>query len=555
MRSHVLIVVGLSCLAAESRAAESIVQVIDRQVTEGWAREKVQPAALCDDAEFVRRVYLDLIGRIPTRDEVVAFLGDTASDKRTKRIDALLAGGEFARHWRENLHVHLMGGLPFSGDPAWRAWLETALQQNRKWDEIARDVLRGRSVKADERGPAHFLASRLAQGETGFDAVTRDVSRIFFGVDIQCARCHKHPDVKQWKQESYWGMLAFYRRSYLVPIKGQQFLAEQATGDVEYVTKSNGKVVARPTFLGGERLVEPAPSVRPAGGPAAGNAAAPKENPADYIVPPEDGKEKTRVPVPRFSRRDKFVEGAVQADNPFFKRAIVNYVWAQMLGRGLVEPIDQMHDANPGSHPELLRRVADDFTEHRFDLRYLVRAIASSRTYQLSSRVAAGAAQPPDAAFACGLVRALSAQQLATALLIAAGYYEGLNVAGGAVQPDPAALRARLETQQTANLTLLAGKLGGNGTAGAGVAEALFQANSREFAEFLARGGQTARLTAMADTALPDELFLRALSRHATAEEVGMVRQYLRARPGNRSAACEQLLWALVASSEFRFNH
>src|SRR5262249_2707197 len=161
---------------------------IDRLFAAAWARDRIQPAALADDPEFVRRIYLDLIGRIPTRDEVVGFCCDSDPTKRARLIDDLLASGEFAKHWPENLNTGLMGGPAFAGDGQWGAWLETALAQNEHWDEMARAILRGQPEKSGAGGPSAFLVTRLAQGESGLDTVTRDVSRIFFGVDIQCAR-------------------------------------------------------------------------------------------------------------------------------------------------------------------------------------------------------------------------------------------------------------------------------------------------------------------------------------------------------------------------------
>src|SRR5207249_533311 len=157
---------------------------------------------------------------------------------------------------------------------------------------------------------------------------------------------------------------------YLVPIKGKMYVAERATGELTYPYK--GKVIpAMPRLLTGETLAEPAVAVKP--GPKPTNPAKPQaagaEDPALYRVAPEAGMVKTRVPMPKFSRREKLVETAIHGKNPYFKQAIVNYVWAQLLGRGLVEPLDQMHDGNPPSHPELLRFLADHCAARQFDLR------------------------------------------------------------------------------------------------------------------------------------------------------------------------------------------
>jgi len=546
-------------------AGETPSQAIDRLIAAARVQAKATPAPLSDDGEFLRRLYLDLIGRIPTREELQRFVNDRASDKRAKVIDTMLAGGEFATHWRENLKAHLTGSPAFTGNSEWRAWLETALQKNRKWDDLARTILLARADKPEDAGAAPFLVSRLAQGPSGLDLVTRDVSRLFFGVDIQCARCHKHPEVNQWKQVSYWGMAAYFNRSYLIPIKGKMYVAEKATGEVTYPFK--GKVIpARPRFLTGETLAEPALPAEPMPKPGPGKPAQPgkpqaaaAEDPALYRVAPEAGMVKTRVPVPKFSRREKFVELAVSGKNPFFKRAIINYVWAQFLGRGLVEPLDQMHDGNPPSHPELLRFLADDFVTHEFDLRHLVRTIANSQTYQLSSRhPAKGKQRPAEETYSYSLVRPLSAHQLANSLMMAAGYYETLKAAADVrTRSDPALLRTRFEAQNLNTLVSLARNLdNGSEPFQPGIREALFQANSPEFAQLITRGGLAGRLAKMKDDAnLIQEVYLSILSRQPTKEEVERCRSYLQARITRRAAACEQLVWALVSCSEFRFNH
>src|SRR5262249_34107211 len=415
------------CLAVPSPAgpgpAAPASQGIARLMVVAWQRARVSPASVADDAEFVRRIYLDLVGRIPTRDEAEHFLNDRTPHKRARLIDALLSGDEFPRHWMENLNARLMGGPPFTGNAEWRAWLETSLRKNKPWDEMVRARLRARPGKPaspvalapGEDAPAQFLLSRLAQGDSGVDLATRDVSRFFFGVDIQCARCHRHPEVDQWKQESYWGMAAFFKRSYPLAVKSKMHLAERATGEVQYASRGTLRT-ATPRFLGGELLTEPTrpkPVALPAKTVPPG---VPAEDPADYLVAPEAAAQKTRVPVPKFSRREKLVELAVNDKSRFFKRAAVNFVWAELLGRGLVEPIDQMHDGNPPSQPEVLDFLAEDFVPHRFDLRHLTRTITNSRAYQLSSRHA-GSTPPAEETFACAMVRPLSSHQLALSLL------------------------------------------------------------------------------------------------------------------------------------------
>ncbi len=539
-----------------SAAGESLAEAVDRFVSEAQARTHVPPAGPADDAEFVRRVYLDLVGRIPRRAEARRFLDDPDPVRRARLIDQLLASAEYAAHWRENWHTYLMGSAPFTGDREWREWLEKALRTNRGWDSMVRTMLRARPARPEDRGATHFLISRFAQGPTGLDAVTRDVSRLFFGVDVQCARCHKHPEVDLWKQDVYWGMAAFWNRSYTLPVKGKVYLAERATGEVEYTTRSRATRVAKPHFLGGEAVREVGMTIAPAGPRPKGKGANPTaENPADYVVAPETAAVKTRVPLPKYSRREKLIELAVNPKNPYFKRAAVNYVWSQLFGRGLVEPIDQMHEANPASHPELLAYLADDFAAHGFDLRYLIGGVVKSQTYQRTSRWPAGTARPAETSYACAAVRPLSSHQLALSLLVAAGYAD--TVGKEAKGSDAGAVRAALERKYAAVLNELVSHLaGGSAPYQPGIREALFQANSAAFADLVAKGGLADRLAGIADDrALARELFECVLSRAPAVEESARVSGYLHEHGRSRPAACRQIVWALLASAEFRFNH
>jgi len=523
-------------------------------------RDKVTPSALSDDSEFVRRIHLDLVGRIPTKDEVQHFLADRDPQKRSKLIDQLLASGEFAKHWRENLNSHFMGSPAFSGDGEWRKWLEDSLKQNKKWDVMAREIL-----AANSPGASQFLLSRFAQGDSGLDTATRDVSRYFFGVDIQCSRCHKHPEVEQWKQEYYWGMAAYFNRSYLLPVKGKNFLAERSRGEVEYTTKAKKVTTIGPMFLTGEKVNEPPLPPKPAAKPNADKAkpvvaaapAMPMDDPAEYLVPPETEKEKTRVPVPKFSRRMKLIEMAVNGKNPYFKRAAVNYVWQQLLGRGLVEPIDQMHEGNPPSHPELLDFLADDFVAHQFDLRHVIRVIANSRVYQLSSRSPASSSRPAEQTFAVAAIRPMTMHQLGMSLLVATGYQDELKAkADAATRADAGLLRAKMESQYAGTLQTLVKNLDTGETFQPGVREALFEANGPAFAEFVAKGGLAKRLAGIKDDgALIQQAFVSVLSRSPSPEEAARLQDYLKMRGNRRAAACEQIVWALVTSSEFRFIH
>ncbi len=530
-------------------------QVVDREVLTRLRRLRLPPAPAAPDAELVRRLYLDLTGRIPTPPEVERYCGSTDPGKRQALIDALLAGPEFSKHWRDNLNTLLMGRSAFPLEPGWAAWLEAGLRENRGWDRMVREMLLARPGTPEENGALQFLDRRFAQGETGLDAVTRDVSRVFFGVDIQCARCHTHPDVATWQQQAYWGIAAFFGRSYRIQVKGANFVAERAGGEVQYFGPDKNLRPALPVFLTGEAAGEPPMPLVPA--PAAGMPA-PPENPDLFLIPPEESKEKTRVPLPKYSRRGRLVEIAVTERDPFFKRAVVNWVWSTLMGRGLVEPVDQMHAGNPASHPELLTALADGFAREGFSLRKLIRTVVSSQAYGRSSewrRTAGLSERPGPELYAVAAVRPQSVQQLAGSMLTAAGYLGGAVDAPGAT--DAGQVRARFEALLVAQFAELRKNLdSGTELFQPNVAQALYLANNRAFQQLLDKGGLSARLANLTDDGeVIRQAYLSVLSRPPEAEEATAFRRHLSVRRQRRAEAVSQIVWALVTSSEFRFIH
>lgn len=515
--------------------------LVDREVYGRLRRLRLSPADLASDDEYVRRVYLDLIGRIPTPAELQAFFIDPRSDKRPALVDRLLDSPEFAIHWRDNVNYLLMGRAAVP--PAWKAWLERSFREDRGWDAMTREMLSARVDGPDPAPSLHFLASRFAQGETGLDQVTRDVSRVFFGVDIQCARCHTHPEVASWHQSTYWGISAFFGRSYPIQIKGKTFLAEKAAGEVDYFGADRNRHQASPLYLTGEKPQE---------------APTPKDEPALYVVAPEEAKEKTRVPVPKYSRRARFVEMAVTPSDPYFKRAMVNWVWSQLMGRGLVEPIDQMHEGNPASHPELLASLSESFAFQGFRLKSLIRTIVTSRTYAQSSAWPRDERPSPDL-YAVAEVRPLSLWQLANSTMIAAGYWDQA-AAPIPRRPDgtPAEpVRPKFEQAYGVQLAELRQRLdAGTDIFQAGVSQSLYLTNSSAFHRLLAQGGLAERvLTYTVDAELIRAAYRAVLSREPSPEENAEFRGYLRVRPERRLEAVRQIVWALITSSEFRFNH
>ena len=324
---------------------------------------------LAGDGVFLRRVYLDLTGSIPSANETRAFLDDKSPDKRAKLIGRLLASGAFARHMATTFDVMLMErrGDKHVKSPEWQKYLLTSFQANKPFDQLAREILGADSSDAKLRPAAKFYLDRDMEA----NLLTREIGRMFFGVDLQCAQCHDHPLIDDYLQADFYGIYAFLNRSYIFQPdkKKPAVLAEKGEGQVSFksvFTEESGKT--RPRLPGSAQIDEPAF--------AKGD---------EYKVKPA----KNVKPVPKFSRREQLARLATTTNHGAFNRNIANRLWAMMLGRGLVHPVDLHHSDNPPSHPELLDHLADQIAVMKYDMRAFLREVALSRAYQRSFQMPA----------------------------------------------------------------------------------------------------------------------------------------------------------------------
>ena len=317
------------------------------------------------DADFVRRVYLDLAGRSPSAEETRSFLDSNNPDKRRAAIDRLLASQEFNEFFASVLDIMFMerrAGKRVS-QAEWQSFLEKAIKNHEPFDQIVRSILTADGT-GENRGAAKFLLER----EVEPNALTRDVGRIFLGRDLQCAQCHDHPVVGDYSQAEYYGLLAFLNRSYLFedPADNKKaYVGEKADGITEY-----------------QSVFEPGD------GPSRTLAALPgglvleSEPRFDGEDPWLQAPSNKLAGIPRFSRRAELARFVTHPANEHFAENAVNRLWKHMMGKGIVDPVDFRHSDNPPSHPQLLRTLSSAFADMDFDIRRFLREIALSRTYQ-----------------------------------------------------------------------------------------------------------------------------------------------------------------------------
>jgi hypothetical protein len=525
-----LLLLGMSSLRAED--ATPLSSRID-QLIAAAADGLLAPQST--DAEFCRRVYLDLAGRIPSLEETRAFLADSDAEKRTNLIDRLLASEDHVRRFSQVLHVMLMERL---GDHAeWQKFLRESVQANKPWDKLVRELLNPNADDEATRGGALWYTKRLenyGQNPVDIPALVRDVGRHFLGIDVQCAQCHDHLFVDEYKQDFYHGLLAFVgNTSIRQDVKFPAVALKPLEKKVEFMSVFVQKPLAvGPKLPGGTEIEVPTF--------AKGD---------EFEQPPD---KKTRFPgTPKFNTLKLLSEQLPQADNRLFTRNIANRLWWLMLGRGLVEPLDLAHADNPPSHPELLDLLASELAAHQFDMRWLIREIAMSQTYQRSSAAAdEAAAAAPAAKYSLALEKQLSSEQLLASIRQALGVGKPLTI--------DATDKSWSEWQTKFDKALAnpprEPEVGHNPT----VKAALFFMNDAMVLGWLKPDGEnlTGRLLKQTDAAsLADELYLSVLSRPPSDEETKGVADFLAARADRHEKAVTSLIWSLLASNEFGVNH
>jgi hypothetical protein len=536
-------------------ATASLHEQVDQLVEAGFSRWEVTATERCSDAEFIRRITLDLKGTIPTAEATAAFIADASPTKRIELIDRLLADESFARRMAVAFDVTLMERRPdkYVTSDEWRDWLQTAFTENRPLNATVAQILSANEIDDDGRRAAKFYLDRAVDK----DVLVRDIGRLFLGVDLQCAQCHDHPDFSDYKHEHYYGLSVFVTgsKTFKLP-NGKMALQETLTREAEFAsvfapedTRKTG-----PRLLAGDVLEIPE---FPEG--------------EEYVEKPTS---KVRS-VPKFSLRELLATKLTGGETPAFARNMANRLWAMMMGRGIVHPLDAHHVANPPSHPELLAALAKSFQESEFDTRGFVRELVLSETYQRSS-IAPSEVDPSTIAaesFAVANMKGLSPEQLLHSLLEATSSHAVFEkqiedalmedaeawaeLSADAEKLDAA--RDAKKAERVKEFITLFGSTPGRpeGEFQASVTQTLFLANNPALVEWLEPrdNNLTARIVALDDASDVGEMaYLSVLSRQPEAEEISLLKEHLQSRD-NREAAIVEFVWSLIASAEFRLNH
>ena len=485
---------------------------IDTLVWDRFTLLGIQPSELVDDGNFLRRVYLDSIGTLPTVAEARRFLGDSAPDKREKLIEELLSRGEYAdfwaMKWADILRVD-RERIQSNGTIAMTRWLREQFANNRPYDEFVTDVMTVSGSTVSESPAAFYVVHNDAE------KLARSISQAFLGVRIECAQCHHHP-FEKWGQHDYFAFAGFFTG---VKQKKMGAVAQK-------IVEGPGQDLTHPRTL---QIV-----------PTAGLGAAP------IVV----GQGSTR--------RVALAEWMTQPSNPFLARMLVNRLWAHYFGRGLADPIDDMRSTNPASNEPLLNMLAERFIADDFDIKKITKLILSSRAYQLSVEVNQSN-ELDQQNFSHARWKAMSAEVLLDAISQATGVDETFNG-----WPDGYRAIQIWDNRMPSYFFRIFGKPQRvsvceceRGTEPS-IAQALHLMNAPEtMAKLRSRFGAVRRLVEsnLSEADIVDELYLSTLSRFPVAEERELMVSVFADPLSSRQTAVEDILWTLINTREFVFNH
>lgn len=482
---------------------------IDGHVYRKLRKLNLVPSDVADDADYLRRVYLDVIGTLPTSAEARAFLSDRQPDRRARLVDELLARPEFADYWAlkwaDLLRVDRQA-LGHRGAYLYFRWIRESLAANQPYDQFVRALIAAEGPLAD--APAgHFYKAVTKPGE-----MASTLSQVLLGVRIECAQCHHHP-FDRWGQSDYFGMQAFFTQVSFKHTPAGEALVASAGSDTRH-PRSGEIVRAHP-------LGTAAPAADPGG-----------------------------------DRRKLLADWMTAPDNPWLARSLVNRVWAHFLGRGLIEPVDDVRLTNPATNPELLDALAQDFIQKKYDFRDLIRTIAASRVYQHSAHPHP-ANERDQQNYSRALFKRLDAEVLFDALCQVTGVtekFDGVPTGARAIELWDSAVPHYFLKIFGRPVRATACECERN--AEPSVAQVLHVLNSPEIhAKLTHAGGRIARLVREIpdDGRLAEELFLTVFSRFPTETERQAALAYFQGRA--RREAAEDLTWSMLNTTEFLLNH
>ena len=505
-----------------TRTTGAKLDYVDSLLKESWESASVKPSRVATDEEYLRRAYLDLLGRIPNIREAGDFLRSKEAGKRAKLVEYLLAHPDYPKNFATQWKVILLGrkGQPREVNAASLTnWLRRQFAENRPWNEFAYDLLTAKGSNKDN-GPVNYTLAHMMDEAVNLTSLT---TRVFLGQQIQCTQCHDHPS-NDWKQADFWGINAFYKG-----VKREEVRTANAAGTetVDHYELSDEPTEKWSRYEQRDARIK--------------------------TVPPTFLDGRKLGPDKDVDRREALGKFITEPANQAFAQAFVNRMWGHFFGRGFVQPVDDFGSHNPASHPELLARLGDEFKASGYDIKALVRWIMNSDAYNLTS-ASLKENEKDETLFSHMNLKPMTPEQLFDSLIVATAAHK----AGG---EDNSRRRdmwlnqflftfANDEGEESLNFqgTIPQALMMMNG-------ELIDQATAGKAGSFLADLLDRAQLQGKvsADAFIVNQLYLAALSRSPSRNELAKARSYFE-NHGDPKGVIADMFWALLNSNEFVLN-
>lgn len=518
-------------------SSDEIIKFINTRVRQTWKDNEIQPSGLADDAKWLRRVYLDIVGHIPPAEEFDEFMASDDPSKRSVVIDKLLDHPSYVRNWTTiwtNLSIGRRTPRRVSR-MGMRKFYREAFAKNRPWNEIVYDIVSAEG-HFERNGAVNYLLAQMTARDMGVQA-TAKTTRLFLGLQVQCTQCHNHP-FNKWKQDQFWEFNTFFRQIRRNDVRKYNPKTGRRDDDYSELVRANFPVGEDGKF--GEIFYERRDALQ------------------QVVYPKFMGKSLDYQEGDDL--RKKLAEKMTAGDSPLLARAAVNRMWGHFFGYGFTKPVDDMGPHNPPSHPELLDRLSAEFVKSKYDMKQLIRWICNSEAYNLTSRFGKKNEVDNPAAgetplFSHLYVKSLTAEQLYDSLIIATEAHKS----GRSSWDDAEKQRQRwmqqfviaFDTDENDEATTF------NGT----IPQALMMMNGEltENAINTKAGSYLYRALTQKGTDVKkiEKLYLSALGRKPSKTETSKLNRFFRSRRSipEKLAAYQDLYWALLNSNEFIFNH
>lgn len=501
-----------------------LIAFINSEIRKGWADNGVVPSPVADDAEWVRRVHLDIVGHVPDLEVVQKFLAEKESDKRARLINRLLDDPGYARNlttiWTNNL---IGRATPRDiNRPALQKFLREAFGRNRGWHEVVSDLLTAEG-SSEENGAANFLLSHLNDGAVPATAIS---AKLFLGMQVQCTQCHNHP-FNDWKQNSFWEFNSFFKQARSREVR--KYNEKTGRMDVDHLMLASQDFDGPVYFERRNGLME---------------VAYPKFNGAE--VNPDNATD----------RRKELAKLILDGDRTMVADAMVNRVWGQLFGYGFTKPVDDMGPHNPPSHPALLERLSTEFVKTNYNVKELIRWVCNSEAYNLTSRFNSQNEKDNPAAgemplFSHLYLKSMTAEQLYDSLIVATNAHK----TGGNWEQAEARRQTWMQqfvqafgTDENDETTSFDGT----------IPQALMMMNGELIQNALSGAKGSVLHDVMHEKGNPAEkvklLYLATLSRVPSSKEIQTANRIMKAAK-SPAEAYQDLYWALLNSNEFIMNH